>query len=149
MSSTSTRTSSCLDSSPSHSDGGRKYVSNKKKVRMTDERDQDRDRDQESGKQRTVSTISTDLPPARPSRFYLLYPVLTFMVERCVVRMNSLLMQYMNQSDLGGSENTGLSKSGISTVPNLPDAQSEFFNSPSIFSHWRPVTQRFGASHSL
>ena len=28
-----------------------KYVSNKKKVRMTDERDQDRDRDQESGKE--------------------------------------------------------------------------------------------------
>ena len=105
MSSTATRTSSCLDSSPSsHSDGGGKYVSNKKKVRMTDERDQDRDRDQESGKQRTVSTISTDLPPARPSRFYLLYPVLTFMVERCVVRMNSLLMKYMNQSDLGGYE---------------------------------------------
>ena len=105
MSSTLARTSSCLDSIPSHSDGGRKYVSNKKKVRMTDERDQDRDdRDQESGKERTVSTISTDLPPARPSRFYLLYPVLTFMVERCVVRMNSLLMKYMNQSDLGGYE---------------------------------------------
>jgi hypothetical protein len=31
--------------------GGGKYVSNKKKVRMTDERDQDRDRDQESGKE--------------------------------------------------------------------------------------------------
>jgi len=32
-------------------EGGGEYVSNKKKVRMTDERDQYRDRDQESGKE--------------------------------------------------------------------------------------------------